>query len=162
MSIDSVPMTQEGYDKLKADLDHMQNVLMPELARRIAEARSEGDLSENAEYQGTRQEQGFLQARIDLLKDKLSRAYIVDPASLPQDTVVFGARVTIKDLDSGEQTTYELVGPGFEDYDQNKILTSSPRGQALLGKKVGDKVLITVPRGQLRYEILKISIGEAK
>jgi transcription elongation factor GreA len=157
MSIDSVPMTQEGYNKLKADLDHMQNVQMPELARRIAEARSEGDLSENAEYQGTRQEQGLLQARIDLLKDKLSRAYIVDPASLPQDTVVFGARVTIKDLDSGEQVTYELVGPGFEDYDQNKILTSSPRGQALLGKKVGDKVLINVPRGQLRYEILSIA-----
>lgn len=157
MSIDSVPMTQEGYNKLKAELDQMQNVQMPELARRIAEARSEGDLSENAEYHGTRQEQGLLQARIELLQDKLSRAYIIDPSSLPADTVVFGSRVTIEDLDSGKKVTYELVGPGSEDYDQNRILTSSPRGQALLGKKVGEVVLITVPRGELRYKILKIA-----
>jgi transcription elongation factor GreA len=161
MSIDNVPMTQEGYNKLKAELDQMQNVQMPELARRIAEARSEGDLSENAEYHGTRQEQGLLQARIELLQDKLSRAYIIDPASLPADTVVFGSRVTIEDLDSGKKVTYEIVGPGFEDYDQNRILTSSPRGQALLGKKVGEVVLITVPRGQLRYKILKIAAASA-
>lgn len=156
MSIDSVPMTREGYDKLKAELDRMENVEMPELARRIAEARAEGDLSENAEYQGTKQEQGLLQARIDVLKDKLSRAVIIDKSTLPQGTVVFGSQVTIQDLDSGEKTTYELVGPGEEDYDKNKILTSSPRGQALLGKKVGDEVSITVPRGQLRYKVLKI------
>ena len=156
MSIDSVPMTQEGYDKLKAELDQMQFVQMPELARRIAEARSEGDLGENAEYQGTRQEQGLLKARIDQLKDKLSRALIVDKTTLKSDSVVFGARVTIKDLESGQKTTYELVGPGEVDYDRNKILTSSPRGQALLGKKVGEEVVIKVPRGELRYKILKI------
>lgn len=159
MSIDSVPMTQEGYDKLKAELDRMQNAEMPELARRIAEARAEGDLSENAEYQGTKQEQGLLQARIDLLKEKLSRAVIIDRSTLPQDSVVFGSRVTIKDLDSGTETTYELVGPGEEDYDQNKILTSSPRGQALLGKKVGDQVVMKVPRGELRYKVLRIGAG---
>jgi len=161
MSIDSVPMTQEGYDKLKAELDRMQNVEMPELARRIAEARAEGDLSENAEYQGTKQEQGLLQARIDLLKEKLSRAVIIDRSTLPQGTVVFGSLVTIKDLDSGGQTTYELVGPGDEDFDKNKILTSSPRGQALLGKKVGDEVVIKVPRGELRYKILRIAPAPA-
>lgn len=161
MSIDSVPMTQEGYDKLKAELDRMQNVEMPELARRIAEARAEGDLSENAEYQGTKQEQGLLQARIDLLKEKLSRAVIIDRSTLPQDTVVFGSQVTIKDLDSGEKTTYELVGPGDEDFDKNKILTSSPRGQALLGKKVGDEVVIKVPRGELRYKVLRIAPAPA-
>jgi transcription elongation factor GreA len=99
----------------------------------------------------------MLQARIDALKDKLARAYIVDRSSLPSDTVVFGTRVRIKDLDSGEEEVYELVGPGEEDYDNNKILTTSPRGQGLLGKKCGDIAVIKVPRGNLRYEIVDIS-----
>lgn len=152
-----VPMTREGYDKLKGDLDRMQNVEMPEVARRIAEARALGDLSENAEYHAAREDQGMLQARIDALKDKLARAYIVDPSSLPDNTVVFGAKVRIKDVDSGKVETYQLVGPGEEDYENNKILTTSPRGQGLLGKKLGDIAEIKVPRGTLRYEILEIS-----
>jgi transcription elongation factor GreA len=157
MSNDRVPMTREGYEKQKADLDRMQNVEMIEVAKRIAAARDLGDLSENAEYHAAREEQGMLQARIDALKDKLARAYIVDLSSLPKDTVVFGTRVRIKDLDSGEEEVYELVGPGQEDYDNNKILTTSPRGQALLGKKVGDIAEIKVPRGYLRYQVEEIS-----
>jgi transcription elongation factor GreA len=154
---DRVPMTREGYEKLKADLDRMENVEMVEITKRIAAARALGDLSENAEYHAAREDQGMLQARIDALKDKLSRAYIVDRSNLPSDTVVFGTRVRIKDLDSGEEEVYELVGPGEEDYDNNKILTTSPRGQGLLGKKRGDIAIIKVPRGQLRYEIVDIS-----
>jgi transcription elongation factor GreA len=100
----------------------------------------------------------MLQARIDALKDKLARAYIVDQSSLPKDTVVFGTRVRIKNLDSGEFEVYELVGPGDEDYDNNKILTTSPRGQGLLGKKIGEKVEIKVPRGTLRYQIMEINV----
>jgi transcription elongation factor GreA len=150
-------MTREGYEKLKADLDRMQNLEMIEVAKRIAAARDLGDLTENAEYHAAREEQGMLQARIDALKDKLARAFIVDQSSLPKDAVVFGARVRIKDLDSGEEEVYELVGPGDEDYDNNKILTTSPRGQALLGKKVGDIAEIKVPRGYLRYQIEEIS-----
>jgi transcription elongation factor GreA len=157
MSIDRVPMTQEGYDKLRADLDRMQNFEMIEVAKRIAAARDLGDLSENAEYHAAREDQGMLQARIDALKDKLARAEIVDQSRLPKDTVVFGTRVRIKDLDSGEEEVYELVGPGSEDYDNNRILTTSPRGQALLGKKVGDIAEIKVPRGHLRYQIEEIS-----
>jgi len=157
MTTDRVPMTREGYEKLKADLDRMQNLEMIEVAKRIAAARELGDLSENAEYHAAREEQGMLQARIDALKDKLARAFIVDQSSLPKDAVVFGARVRIKDLDSGEEEVYELVGPGDEDYDNNKILTTSPRGQALLGKKVGDIAEIKVPRGYLRYQIEEIS-----
>ncbi len=157
MANDRVPMSREGYEKLKADLDRMQNVEMLEVTKRIATAREMGDLSENDEYHAAREDQGMLQARIDALKDKLARAYIVDRSSLPSDTVVFGTRVRLKDLDSGEEEVYELVGPGEEDYDNNKILTTSPRGQALLGKKCGDLAIIKVPRGNLRYEILDIT-----
>ena len=157
MSNDRVPMTREGYEKLKADLDRMQNVEMIEVAKRIAAARDLGDLSENAEYHAAREDQGMLQARIDHLKDKLARANIVDHSTLPKDTVVFGARVRIKNLESGELEVYELVGPGDEDYDNNKILTTSPRGQGLLGKKVGETVEIKVPRGVLKYQIVAIN-----
>lgn len=161
MANDRVPMTREGYDKLKSDLERMQNVDMVEVTKRIATARAMGDLSENAEYHAAREDQGMLQARIDSLKDKLARAYIVDRSSLPEGTVVFGTRVRIKDLDSGEEEVYELVGPGEEDYDNNRILTTSPRGQALLGKKQGDIAVIKVPRGNLRYEILDISFANS-
>src|SRR5215467_2492434 len=128
MTNERIPMTRDGYEKRKAQLDQMQNVQMIEVAKRIAAAREMGDLSENAEYHAAREDQGMLQARIDSLKDKLARAYIVDRSSLPSDTVVFGTRVRLKDLDSGEEEVYELVGPGDEDYDNNKILTTSPRG----------------------------------
>ena len=160
MANDRVPMTREGYEKLKGDLNRMQNVEMIEVAKRIADARALGDLSENAEYHAAREDQGHLQARIDVLKDKLARAYIVDQSSLPDDTVVFGARVRIKDLESGEEEVYELVGPGDEDYENNKILTTSPRGQGLLGKKLGDVAEFKVPRGLLRYEVLEISFPQ--
>jgi transcription elongation factor GreA len=156
MSNDRVPMTREGYEKLKADLERMSSVEMIEVAKRIAAARDLGDLSENAEYHAAREDQGMLQARIDALRDKLARANIIDRSSLPSDTVVFGTRVRIKDLDSGEVEVYELVGPGDEDYDNNRILTTSPRGQGLLGNKVGDVAEIKVPRGVLRYQILEI------
>ena len=156
MSSERVPMTREGYEKLKMKLERMKSVEMPEVARRIAAARDLGDLSENAEYHAAREDQGMLQARIDAESDRIARAHIVDTSTLPNDTVVFGARVRLKDQDSGEEEVYDLVGPGDEDYDNNKILTTSPRGQALLGKKVGDSAVIKVPRGELRYEVLEI------
>src|SRR5689334_6675316 len=124
MANERIPMTRDGYEKRKAQLDQMQNVEMIEVAKRIAAARELGDLSENAEYHAAREDQGMLQARIDSLKDTLNRAYIVDRTNLPADTVVFGASVRIKDLASGEEETYQLVGPGQEDYDNNKILTT--------------------------------------
>jgi transcription elongation factor GreA len=157
MSNERVPMTREGYEKLKADLDRMQNAEMIEVAKRIATARDFGDLSENAEYHAAREDQGMLQARINELKDRLSRAYIVDRNSLQADTVVFGVRVRVKDVDADEEEVYQLVGAGEEDYDNNKILTTSPIGQGLLGKKQGEVAEIKVPRGILRYEILEIS-----
>src|SRR5438874_4193490 len=157
MAIERIPITREGYEKLKADLDRMQNLEMIEVTKRIAAARELGDLSENAEYHAAREDQGMLQARIDALKDKLSRAYLVERAVQVGDEVIFGARVQVKDLDLGEEETFELVGPGDEDYNKNRILTSSPIGQGLLGKKCGDVAEIQVPMGKLRFEILDIS-----
>ena len=157
MTIERIPMTREGYEKLKADLDRMQNKEMIEVTKRIAAARALGDLSENAEYHAAREDQGMLQARIDALKDKLSRAYFVDRNNLPSDTVVFGSRVKVKDLGLGDEETFELVGPGEEDYNNNKILTTSPIGQGLIGKKIGETVEIQVPMGKLRFEIMEIS-----
>ncbi len=157
MSIERIPMSREGYDKLKADVDRMETSEMIAVTKRIAAARELGDLSENAEYHAAREDQGMLQARINALKDKLSRASIVDRSTLVGDAVVFGARVQVKDLDLGGEEAFELVGPGEEDYDNNKILTTSPIGQGLLGKKRGDIAEIKVPMGILRFEILNIT-----
>jgi len=154
---DRVPMTREGYEKLKADLDRMANVEMIEVTRRIAAARDLGDLSENAEYHAAREDQGMLQARINFLKDKMSRAIFIDPNTMPADTVVFGARVKVKDIELDEEETFILVGPGEEDYSQNKILTTSPIGKGLLGKKIGEKAEIAVPMGTLKFEVVEIS-----
>src|SRR5216683_1553115 len=157
MAIERIPITREGYEKLKADLDRMQHAEMIEVTIRIAAARALGDLSENAEYHAAREDQGMLQARVDSLKDKLSRAYFVDRNNQASDAVIFGARVQVKDLDLGEKETFELVGPGEEDYNNNKILITSPIGQGLVGKKCGDVAEIQVPMGKLRFEILEIS-----
>jgi transcription elongation factor GreA len=156
---DRIPITREGYEKLKADLDRMQNAEMIEVTKRIAAARELGDLSENAEYHAAREDQGMLQARIDALKDKLSRAYFMDRNSLPADSVVFGSSVKVKDLDLGDEEVFVLVGPGEEDYNNNKILTTSPIGQGLLGKKKGEVAEIKVPMGTVRFEVLDISFS---
>src|SRR3954463_6940423 len=153
---DIVPMTRAGYEKIKAELDHMENVELPAIAARVATARSEGDLSENAEYHGARESQGMLQAKINLLRDKLARASLVDTSKLPKGEVVFGATVVVKDLDFGDEEIFVLVGAGEEDYDAGKILVTSPLAQGLLGKKIGQKVEIPVPAGTMKFQIKEI------
>ncbi|MCA9100302.1 MAG: transcription elongation factor GreA [Pirellulales bacterium] len=153
---DAIPMTQRGYNKLKDELRVLEDVEMPKIAKRIAEARSEGDLSENAEYHGARESQGMLQAKINLLRDKLARAQLVDPSTLPKGEVVFGTTVVVKDLDFGDKEEFVLVGAGEEDYDEGRILVTSPLAQGLIGAKVGDKVEIEVPAGTMHFEILEI------
>ena len=157
MADDRIPMTKEGYEKKKADLDRMKNIEMIEIAMRIATAREMGDLSENAEYHAAREDQGHLQARVNELENKLSNAIIVDRSRLPTDVIVFGAQVKVKDLDGLDIEIFHLVGPGDEDYNTNKILTHSPIGQGLLGKKIGEIAHIVVPMGTIRYEVLEIS-----
>jgi transcription elongation factor GreA len=152
-------MTRAGYDKLKAELDHMQNVQMPEMEERVGKARQEGDLHENAEYEGARESLEILRARVNALRDKLSRAVLVDPSRVVKDEVAFGATVALKDLDSGDEEEFTLVGAGEEDYPAGKILVSSPLAQGLVGKRVGDRVEIQVPKGTIRYEILGIRYG---
>jgi transcription elongation factor GreA len=153
---DLIPMTRAGYEKLKAELEHLDTVEMPKLSARVANARSEGDLSENAEYHGARESQGMLQAKINLLRDKLARATIVNTDNLPKDEVTFGSTVVVKDLEFGDQEVFVLVGAGEEDYDAGKINVTSPLAQGLLGRKLGDRVEIPVPAGTMRFEILEI------
>jgi transcription elongation factor GreA len=157
MADDRIPMTRDGYDKLKAELDRYRNVEMIEITKRVATAREMGDLSENAEYHAAREDQGILQARINDLSDRIARAAIVDPSSLPKDTVVFGSKVRVMDLDIDEEETFELVGPGQENPDKGRILSTSPIGQGLLGLKKGETVKIEVPRGTIRFKVLEIS-----
>ncbi|MFZ5831514.1 MAG: transcription elongation factor GreA [Planctomycetota bacterium] len=151
-----IPMTRAGYDKIKSEMEHLQHVEMPKILERLATARSEGDLSENAEYHGARESQGLLAARIAVLQDKLARAAIMDTSALPKDEVAFGSTVEVKDLEFGDTEEFTLVGHGEEDYDSGKILVTSPLAQGLVGKKVGERVDIQVPQGTLRFEILGI------
>jgi transcription elongation factor GreA len=153
---DRIPMTRVGYDKIKADMEYLHTVEMPKILERLATARSEGDLSENAEYHGARESQGLLQARIDLLRDKLARASLVDTSQLPKDEVTFGSTVRVKDLTFDDEEEFTLVGAGEEDYDTGKILITSPLAQGLVAKKIGDRVEIDVPQGKLKFEILEI------
>lgn len=152
------PTTREGYDKLKAELDRLETVEMPRITKLLADARAEGDLKENAEYHAQRENQGMLQAKINLLKNKLADAYIVDADNRPAGEVVFGSTVTLKDLDADFEEVFQLVGPGEEDYsgDVMKILCTSPLAQQLLRHKVGDEVDVETPGGKVRYEILSI------
>lgn len=151
-----IPMTRDGYNKIKADLNELQNERLPECEKRIAAARAEGDLSENAEYHGARETQGMVLAKINLLKEKLAHASIVDTTKLPKDQVAFGCTVVVKDLDLGDEEEFTLVGAGEEDYDAGKINVASPLAQGLLGQKVGTHVEVEVPAGTNRFEILDI------
>jgi transcription elongation factor GreA len=160
MSGDFVPMTREAYNRLKSEIERLEMDEMPKIAQKIAEARAEGDLKENAEYHAQRENQGLLQAKINSLKSKLVNAHIVDPSTLPKDEVVFGATVRVLDLDFQDEEEYTLVGMGDEDYDCGKILTTSPIGAALLGAKVGQTVEVTVPRGKLRYKVQGIEFRD--
>ncbi len=154
--LERIPMTRTGYDKIKAELDQLQNVELPKVLEGLAAARAEGDLSENAEYHGRRESHALLEARINAIRDKLSRAVFIDPSQFPKDQVAFGCTVVVKDLDFGDNEEFTLVGAGEEDYDTGKILVTSPLAQGLNGKKIGDRVEITVPAGKLRFEVVEI------
>ncbi|HZN33276.1 MAG TPA: transcription elongation factor GreA [Pirellulaceae bacterium] len=151
-----VPMTRPGFTKLKAEAERLETIEMPLIAEKIAAARSEGDLKENAEYHAQREAQGLLQAKINLIKSKLARAQIIDPATLPRDQVCFGATVIVKDVDLGDEEEYTLVGAGDENYDQGRILVTSPLGQGLLGKKIGQTAEIPAPKGSYELEVVAI------
>ena len=157
MTVDTLPFTKSGFEKLQKELDHLRSVERPEVVEAIAEARSHGDLKENAEYHAAREKQGFIEARITELEDKLSRAQVVDHSHDSCDSVKFGAWVTLSDEDTGEEKKYRIVGDLEADISRNLLSMSSPMGRALLGKKVDDFVTIKVPKGSKEYVVLDIS-----
>ena len=153
------PISAEGYNKLREEIRRMEEDEMPVIAHLIAEARAEGDLRENAEYHGQRENQGRMQAKINQLKTRLANCVMVDKSTQPKGVAAFGSVVMLKDLNNGKKEGYELVGPGEEDYDADimKILLSGPLGQAIQGKKVGEAVELTTPRGVRKLEVISVN-----
>ncbi|HYA87939.1 MAG TPA: transcription elongation factor GreA [Nitrospirota bacterium] len=154
-----IPMTKEGYEKLKQELDHIMKVERPKNIKDIEEARAHGDLSENAEYHAAKERQGHLDAKKRELEHKLSHAQIIDVSKLSNEKVVFGATVTLADTESGDTKKYMLVGQEEADLKKGKISIQSPVGKALIGHKVGDVVTIKTPVKIVEYEIQAIEIA---
>lgn len=153
----NVYLTRERLSEIEAELRELKTNGRKTIAAKIAEARGHGDLSENAEYDAAKEEQQHHELKIARLELTLSRAKIIQASDLPNDKIYILSRVKLKDLKSGELFTYLLVSPEESDFEANKISVTSPIGKALLGKKPGDAVEITVPVGKLRYEVLEIS-----
>ena len=153
-------MSQEGYDKLRAEIKQLQEGDRPEVIRQIAEAREKGDLSENAEYDAAKEAQGKLETRIAELKATLAEAKILDPSKLTKtDEVQILSKVELKNIENGMKLTYTIVSEGEANLRENKISIKTPIAQGLLGKKVGDVAEVTVPRGVMKFEIMNISFG---
>ena len=153
---DSIPMTREGYLRLQEELKRRIRADRPKVVQDIAEARSHGDLSENAEYDAAKERQAFVEGRIKELNDKIARAQVINPAELDTDKVVFGATLTLFDVDSGNEVTYQIVGEDEADIKAGKISVTSPVGKALIGHQLDDEVRINVPSGIKIYEVIDI------
>ncbi len=151
-----MPITPAGYQKLQEELQRLLKVDRPENIKNISEARAHGDLSENAEYHAAKEQQSFLEGRIQELKTRLALADVIDPAKISQSKIAFGAKVRVVDLDTDEKKTFSLVGPDEADVKSGRISISSPVGRALLNKEIGDIVNIKAPAKTLEYEILEI------
>jgi transcription elongation factor GreA len=155
--VSKFPLTVAGAEKLRAELTRLKAVDRPAVIQAIAEARAQGDLSENAEYDAAKEKQGFIEGRIADLESKLSNAQIIDPATLDADgRIVFGATVELEDLESGETVTYQIVGDDEADIKQGQISVSSPIARALIGKYAGDTVDVQAPGGVRQYEVLDV------
>jgi len=151
------PLTVTGAEMLRHELHRMKTVDRPEVIAAIAEARSHGDLSENAEYDAAKERQGFIEGRIKELEGKLATAQIIDPKLLDADgKCVFGATVDLEDLDSGQAVTYQIVGDDEADLKQGKISISSPIARALIGKYAGDVAEVQAPGGIREYEVIDV------
>ncbi len=153
----TTPMTRRGAEKLRAELQRLKSVERHAVIQAIAEARAQGDLSENAEYEAAKDRQGFIEGRINELESKLSSAQVIDPSELQADgRVVFGATVELADEDSGESVTYQIVGDDEADLKLGMVSVSSPIARALIGKEEGDVARVTAPAGIRNYEIVKV------
>ncbi len=154
--MDRVPVTREGYEALKKELENLKRVERPQNLKAIEEARAHGDLSENAEFAAAKDRQGFIEGRIGELGFKLANSDIINPDTLSKDKAVFGHRVLLENIDTGEDFEYQLVGPDESDIERGRISISSPLGKAILGKKPGDELILVVPGGRRVYELVEI------
>lgn len=153
----AIPLTLRGAERLRAELHRLKTVERPDVINAIAEARAQGDLSENAEYDAARERQAFVEGRIQELDGTLSNAQIIDPSTLDAEgKAVFGATVEIEDLDTGDRVTYQIVGNVEADIRSNLISVSSPVARALIGKEAGDVVEVHAPAGVREYEVVSI------
>ena len=151
-----VPMTVTGYASLQEEMKRLKTVDRLEVIKQIAEAREHGDISENAEYHAARERQSFIEGRLSELEDKISRAEVIDPSTLSGKDVKFGATVTLADEDTDEKATYRIVGEDEADIKDRRLSITSPLARALIGKKVGDSVEVSTPRGSKVYEITRV------
>lgn len=160
MTMNQIPMTPKGYQSLVDELRHLKTVVRPTVIRDLSEARAHGDISENAEYDAAKERQAFVEARIRDVEMKIAKAQVIDPLSIKSDKVVFGATVTIYDLDNSTEQTWTIVGDEESDLKQNKIGISSPLARALVGKLVGDQIEIQTPKGMKECEIIAIQFDK--
>jgi transcription elongation factor GreA len=154
--MDKVPMTRNGYDRLGDELKELKSVQRPNVIKAIAEAREQGDLSENAEYTAARERQSFIEGRILELEDKIARADVIEIESLSGKNIKFGATVQLEDEDTGEKATYQIVGQDEADIKKGLLSITSPLGRALIGKTMKDSVEINTPGGTKVYKVLKV------
>ena len=152
-----IPMTASGYERLETELKHLKSVERPAVIRAISEAREHGDLSENAEYHAAKERQGWIETRVLELEDKLRRAEVIDVSKLSGDKVKFGATVVLSDEDSGEESTYQIVGADEADIKSGLLSITAPLARALVGKAEGDNVEVTTPGGAKAYEIVSVA-----
>ncbi|MEW6220161.1 MAG: transcription elongation factor GreA [Thermodesulfobacteriota bacterium] len=155
-----IPMSRAGHTRLREELSRLERVERPDVIKAIAVARGHGDLSENAEYHAAKERQGLLEGRIMELKDKLGRAEIIDCTTVDCSRAVFGTRVTLLDLDSEVEVTYQLLGPEEADVKNGSISVLSPIGRAIIGRQVGDEVTVQTPGGIRQFELLEIGAPE--
>jgi transcription elongation factor GreA len=154
--LERVPITREGYEALKIKLEHLKKVERPKNIMAIEEARSHGDLTENAEFEAAKDRQAFIEGKVSELAYKLSRADIIDPQILPKDRAVFASSVVLENMDTGESVEYQLVGPDEANVEKGRISVSSPLGKAIVGKKPGDEIILQAPGGKRFYELIEI------
>ena len=154
--MDKFPITYQGFEKLEIELKSLKSVERPSVIKAIAEAREHGDLSENAEYHAAKEKQSFIEGRIADLENKISRAEIINTKKLKSDKIIFGATVTLGEIDSNKNIIYQIVGTEEADVENGKISISSPLAKALLGKKIDDTVEVYSPGGSKEYEIENI------
>ncbi len=152
----SIPITRNGYEAMKKELEMLKSIERPKTIMAIAEARAHGDLSENAEYHAARERQSFLEGRINELSSKLADVNVIDPETAIRDKAMFGTTVLLENMDTGEEVTYQLVGPDESDIDKGLISITSPLGKAILGKEPGQEITLQAPGGQRKYELVEI------